>query len=155
MVALTQSSSVSVSWKYNRAFNRVLGVPFLCPVLDHCGCAQRDHRPVTAEKQFNRAASAAGPVRHQAGKALIPPDSRWLLRFSTRSPGEELQRLIAAEKFHATLPAKLDAAEAAWHATQPKAPDPIIVEHPIDDTLQTGDSRLLGGGMSIQAPWKQ
>jgi hypothetical protein len=39
---------------------------------------------------------------HQAGKALIPPDSRWLLRFSTRSPGEELQRLIAAEKFHAT-----------------------------------------------------
>jgi hypothetical protein len=89
------------------------------------------------------------------GKALIPPDSRWLLRFSTRSPGEELQRLITAEKFRATLPAKLDAAEDAWHATQPKAPDPIIVEHPIDDTLQTGDSRLLGGGMSVQAPWKQ
>ena len=146
---------MSVSWKHNRAFNRVLGVPFLCPVLDHCGCAQRDHRFVAAEKQFNRAASAAGPVRHQAGKALIPPDSRWLLRFSTRSPGEELQRLIAAEKFHATLPAKLDAAEEAWHATQPTAPDPIIVEHPIDDTLQTGDSRLLGGGMSIHAPWKR
>ena len=144
-----------LSWKHNRAIDHVLGVPFLCPVLDHCGCAQRDHRPVTAEKQFNRAASAAGPVRHQAGKALIPPDSRWLLRFSTRSPGEELQRLIAAEKFHATLPAKLDAAEGAWHATQPTAPDPIIVEHPIDDTLQTGDSRLLGGGMSIHAPWKR
>ena len=144
-----------LSWKHNRAIDHVLGVPFLCPVLDHCGCAQRDHRPVTAEKQFNRADSAAGPVRHQAGKALIPPDSRWLLRFSTRSPGEELQRLIAAEKFRATLPAKLDAAEAAWHATQPKAPDPIIVEHPIDDTLQTGDSRLLGGGMSIHAPWKR
>ena len=107
---------MSVSWKYNRAFNRVLGVLVLSPVLDHCGCAQRDHRPVTAEKQFNRAASAAGPIRHQAGKALIPPNSRWLLRFSTRSPGEELQRLIAAEKFHATLPAKLDAAEDAWHA---------------------------------------
>jgi hypothetical protein len=27
MVALTQSSSVSVSWKYNRAFNRGLPVP--------------------------------------------------------------------------------------------------------------------------------
>jgi hypothetical protein len=34
-------------------------------------------------------------------------------------------------------------------------PKPVITHHPIDDTLQTGDSRLLGGGMSIQAPWKQ
>jgi len=33
--------------------------------------------------------------------------------------------------------------------------EPVITHHPIDDTLQTGDSRLLGGGMSIQAPWKQ
>jgi hypothetical protein len=32
-------------------------------------------------------------------------------------------------------------------------PEPIIVEHPIDDELQTGDSRLLGGAMSIHAPW--
>jgi hypothetical protein len=78
-----------------------------------------------------------------------------LLRFSTRSPGEELQGLIAAEKFYATLPAKLDAAEDAWHEAQPKAPDPIIVAQPIDDALQTGDSRLLGGGMSIHAPWKR
>ena len=29
---------------------------------------------------------------------------------------------------------------------------PVIVHHPTDDTLQTGESRLLGGGMSIQAP---
>jgi hypothetical protein len=146
---------VSVSWKYNRAFNRVLGVLVLSPVLDHRGSPQRDHRPVAAEIEQFGTAFAAGPLRHQAGKALIPPDSRWLLRFSTRSPGEELQRLIAAEKFRATLPAKLDAAEDDWHATQPTAPDPIIVEHPIDDTLQTGDSRLLGGGMSIHAPWKR
>jgi hypothetical protein len=33
--------------------------------------------------------------------------------------------------------------------------EPVIVNYPIDDTLQTSDSRLLGGGMSIQAPWKQ
>jgi hypothetical protein len=74
-----------------------------------------------------------------------------LLRFSTRSPGEELQRLIAAEKFYATLPAKLDAAEDAWHDAQPEPLAPIIVEHPI----QPGDSELLGGGMSIHAPWKR
>jgi hypothetical protein len=95
-------------------------------------------------------------LRHQAGKGLIP------LRTAAGCCGSaldhrvrSLQRLIAAEKFHATLPAKLDKAEADWHATQPTAPDPIIVEHPIDDTLQTGDSRLLGGGMSIHAPWKR
>jgi len=52
-----------------------------------------------------------------------------------------------------TLPAKLDQAEADWHAAQPKEPEPVIVEHPIDDELQTGDSRLLGGAMSIHAPW--
>jgi hypothetical protein len=123
--------------------------------LGNSGSRQRADRHVQAEEQQHHPAYPPSPVRYQAGKALIPPDSRWLLRFSTRSPGEDLQRLIAAEKFRATLPAKLDAAEDDWHATQPTAPDPIIVEHPIDDTLQTGDSRLLGGGMSIHAPWKR
>jgi hypothetical protein len=51
--------------------------------------------------------------------------------------------------------ASIDQQVDAWHDAQPKAPDPIIIEHPIDDTLQTGDSRLLGGGMSIHAPWKR
>jgi hypothetical protein len=51
------------------------------------------------------------------------------------------------------LPAKLDQAEAEWHATQPAGPEPVIVHHAIDDNLQTGDSRLLGGAMSIHAPW--
>ena len=60
--------------------------------------------------------------------------------------------MIAAEKFHATLPAKLDAAEAAWHAAQPSEPEPVITPHPIDDDLQIGDSRLLGGAMSISRP---
>ena len=34
-------------------------------------------------------------------------------------------------------------------------PEPVIVHHPINEQLQTGDSRLLGGGMRIQAPWKK
>jgi hypothetical protein len=151
LAALILLSRDWLSWRDTRANDHVLGVLVLSPVLDHCGCDQRDHRLEPAQEQLGRAASAASPVRHQAGKALIPPDSRWLLRFSTRSPGEELQRLIAAEKFRATLPAKLDAAEDAWHAAQPKAPDPVIIEHPID----TGDSQLLGGAMEIKAPWKR
>ena len=34
----------------------------------------------------------------------------------------------------------------------PPEPPPII-EHPIDDQTQTGDSRLLGGPMEIRSPW--
>jgi hypothetical protein len=146
---------VCLNWKHTPIASHVPRVLVLSPVLDHRGCGQRDYRLEPAEIKQPGTASAASPVRHQAGKALIPPDSRWLLRFSTRSPGEELQRLIAAEKFRATLPAKLDAAEDAWHATQPTASDPVIIEHPIDDTVQTGDSRLLGGAMEIKAPWKR
>lgn len=51
------------------------------------------------------------------------------------------------------MPAKLDQAEADWHAAQPVSPEPVITHHPVDDTLQTGDSRLLGGAMEIKSPW--
>jgi hypothetical protein len=52
------------------------------------------------------------------------------------------------------LPAKLEQAEKEWHATQPPTIEPpVIVHHDIDPALQTGDSRLLGGAMSIHAPW--
>jgi hypothetical protein len=71
--------------------------------------------------------------------------------FTTKPRDAEAKRLINEAK---TL-ACLDAAEDAWHETQPKAPDPVIIEHPIDPVLQTGDSALLGGGMSIHAPWKR
>jgi len=33
-------------------------------------------------------------------------------------------------------------------------PPPVIVEEPIDEELQTGESRLLGGPMSIHSPWE-
>ena len=67
--------------------------------------------------------------------------------FSTRSRDAEAEALINEAK---TL-VSLDAAEAAWHAAQPTAPDPVIIEHP----MQPGDNELLGGGMSIHAPWKR
>lgn len=34
-------------------------------------------------------------------------------------------------------------------------PQPVIINHPIDDELQTGESRLLGGAMSIHAPYRK
>ena len=70
---------------------------------------------------------------------------------NTKPRDQEARQLINEHKTIASIDKQVD----AWHKAQPTAPDPIIVEHPIDDTLQTGDSRLLGGGMSIHAPWKR
>ena len=58
--------------------------------------------------------------------------------------------------FERALPARLDAAEAEWHAAQPPAAaPPVVIDHAIDPELQTGDSQLLGGPMSIHAPWER
>jgi hypothetical protein len=65
-----------------------------------------------------------------------------------------LEQAIRQWWFELTLPAKLDQAEKEWHATQPPTTQPpVIVHHDIDPVLQTGESRLLGGAMSIHAPW--
>ena len=69
--------------------------------------------------------------------------------FTTRQPDAEVRQLINEQKTLASINQQVD----AWHAAQPTAPDPVIIEHPIDDTLQTGDSRLLGGAMEIKAPF--
>jgi hypothetical protein len=53
------------------------------------------------------------------------------------------------------LPAKLDQAEAEWHAAQPAEPKPVITHYPVDDNLQTGESRKLGGAMEIKSPWSR
>jgi hypothetical protein len=67
--------------------------------------------------------------------------------FSTRARDAEAKQLIAEQKTLASIDQQVD----AWHAAQPKAPDPVIIEHPIEP----GDSQLLGGAMEIKAPWKR
>lgn len=49
-----------------------------------------------------------------------------MLRLSTRSAFDEMQREIQRRKFHATLPQKLDKAEEDWHATQPPMTPPPV-----------------------------
>jgi len=51
------------------------------------------------------------------------------------------------------LPAKLDQAEKEWHVAQPAEPEPVITHHAVDDNLQTGESRKLGGAMEIKSLW--
>jgi hypothetical protein len=72
----------------------------------------------------------------------LHPSKKALISFGKPGWQRRLEFAIRQWWFELTLPAKLDKAEADWHATQPKAPDPIIVEHP-------------DGGMSIHAPWKR
>ena len=66
---------------------------------------------------------------------------------NTKPRDQEARQLINEHKTIASIDKQVD----AWHEAQPKPPQPIIVEHP----PQPGDSELLGGGMSIRAPWKR
>ena len=71
--------------------------------------------------------------------------------FTTRRPDAEVKQHFNELRTIASIDQQVD----AFHAAQPKAPDPVIIEHPIDPVLQTGDSQLLGGAMEIKAPWKR
>jgi len=67
--------------------------------------------------------------------------------FTTKPRDTEAKQLINEAKTLASIDQQVD----AWHAAQPTVPDPVIIEHP----MQPGDNELLGGGMSIHAPWKR
>ena len=71
--------------------------------------------------------------------------------FTTKPRDAEAKQFINEAKTLASIDQQVD----AWHEAQPEPPAPVIVEHHLDDTLQTGDSRLLGGAMEIKAPWKR
>jgi hypothetical protein len=70
-----------------------------------------------------------------------------LTLFTTKPRDAEAKAFVAEQKTLASLDQQVD----AWHAAQPEPPKPVIIEHPIDP----GDSALMGGGMSIHAPWKR
>jgi hypothetical protein len=67
--------------------------------------------------------------------------------FTTRRPDAEVKQHFNELRTIASIDEQVD----DWHDAQPKAPDPVIIEHPIEP----GDSQLLGGAMEIKAPWKR
>ena len=74
--------------------------------------------------------------------------------FTTRPQDTAAKQFVNEQKTIASI----DAQVVQFMVEQEKidvSPAPVIVHHPIDDTVQTGDSRLLGGGISIHAPWKR
>jgi hypothetical protein len=101
------------------------------------------------EGKQHRATGVPDPPHTEAKKGLI-----WT--FDTRSDFERAQRYIERKKFETTLPAKIDVAvaEAAVvidREIERQKPKPIYTEQPVNDELQTGDSRDLGGEMRIQS----
>jgi hypothetical protein len=70
-----------------------------------------------------------------------------LTLFTTKPRDAEAKAFVAEQKTLASIDQQVD----AWHAAQPKALDPVIIEHPIDP----GGSQLLGGAIEIKAPWKR
>ena len=86
------------------------------------------------------------------GPAVIP-DGKILYRFKVGGP---TQRDLARQAINEMLvePTVTEAIKDYLRAEAAAPPEPPpIVEHPIDDTLQTGDSRKLGGAMEIKSPW--
>jgi hypothetical protein len=98
-----------------------------------CRCCQRADCLVAPQKQQHHSIGVSNPESAKGKKALEIGWRRWW--------------------FELTLPAKIDQAEADWHAAQPAEPQPVITHEPVNDELQTGESRLLGGPMSIKSPW--
>ena len=71
--------------------------------------------------------------------------------FTTKQRDAEAKAFVNEAKTLASIDQQIE----AYHAAQPEPPAPVIIEHPIDESLQTGDSMLLGGAMEIKSPWKR
>ena len=113
------------------------GIPASPRILDLRCRSKRADRTVAAQRQQHHPTGIPRPPRSQGKKTL----------------GKTWKQAVREWWFELLLPSKLDQAEAAWHASQPADPEPVIVQHEVNNELQTGDSRLLGGAMSIHAPW--
>ena len=98
-----------------------------------------------------------GATDHESSEGCFPKalngSTVWLARFGDKTWRDHLRKAAQDYKFEKTLGPRLDRAEADWLADQPVTPKPVVVHETVNDELQTGDSRLLGGAMSIHAPW--
>ena len=84
-------------------------------------------------------------------------DTVWLARFGDKSWRDRLHRWARDRKFDATLKPRLDqevqrVSEIIDLAVERERRRPEI-KHEEPTPEQTGDSRLLGGPMSISSPW--
>ena len=76
----------------------------------------------------------------------IPADGQWLVRFSTRSAYDDVNRAIQAKKFYATLPHKIDASVEEYLAAIEEATE---AEYEFWEE-QDGET-ALGGAMGLSS----
>lgn len=102
-----------------------------------------------------------GAVDRQGAEGCIPKalnaDTVWVARFGDKDWRHHLNRAAQRHKFEATLSPRLDREiekinrvidlEAERDRRRPE------IKHEEPTPEQTGDSRLLGGPMSISSPW--
>jgi len=84
-------------------------------------------------------------------------DVKWLWRYESKDWRERLKRKARENKFNATLTPLLDREVNQVNKvidleTERQKRQPVI-KHEDPTPEQTGDSRLLGGPMSISSPW--
>lgn len=84
-------------------------------------------------------------------------DVQWWWRYESRNWRERLKRKAQEHKFQATLTPRLDREIEKVNKvidleTERQKRQPVI-KHENPTPEQTGDSRLLGGPMSISSPW--
>ena len=84
-------------------------------------------------------------------------DVQWWWRYESRDWRERLKRKAQEHKFQATLTPRLDREIEKVNKvidleTERQKRQPVI-KHENPTPEQTGDSRLLGGPMSISSPW--
>jgi hypothetical protein len=88
-----------------------------------------------------------GPARVPDGHLL------WRFRLGGPTPREQAQQamheLLVDQEVSTAIKDYLRATTDA-----PPEPPPVI-EYPIDEALQSGESRQLGGAMEIKSPWSE
>lgn len=84
-------------------------------------------------------------------------DVHWLWRYESRNWRERLQRKAQEHKFKATLTPLLDRevekVNKLIDLDEERRKRQPVIKHEEPTAEQTGESRLLGGPMSISSPW--
>ena len=84
-------------------------------------------------------------------------DVHWLWRYESRDWRERLKRKAQEHKFHATLTPlldrEIDKVNKLIDLEEERRKRQPVIKHEEPTAEQTGDSRLLGGPMSISSPW--
>lgn len=102
-----------------------------------------------------------GAIDRKSVESCIPKalkaDVVWLARFGDKGWQNHLRKAAQDYKFHATLKPRLDREIDKVNKVIDLGDERLkrrpVIKHEDPIPEQTGDSRLLGGPMSISTPW--